>query len=419
MAMLRMIFLAMLLITTSVAYSQTTFTATLSGANEVPPTGSTGWGLGKFILSADQDSLYYALFWRIPNTYTASHIHAGPAGVNGGVVHALLNANSTGAHGAWAIDAANLSRLFNDSLYVNVHSNIFAGGEIRSQIRPVAFDDTTYTAVMSGANEVPPNASTGWGLGTFFLSDDHDSLYYALHWILNNTYTASHIHAGPAGVNGGVVHAFSNAGAVGAHGVWAIDALNLSRLGHDSLYANAHSNIFGGGEVRGQIYVSLPPAPTGRCCYTGTCYEGFTQDGCDTLGGDWGGDGTTCASDPCPPPPTGRCCYAGTCYEGYTQGACDTLGGDWGGDGTTCASDPCPPPPVTDLVIMPQPADSGLHLFWSPSAGASQYNVYLSTSLELLFDAGNFFISVADTHYLHTGAISEPAVRRYYGVTAE
>lgn len=377
MAMLRMIFLAMLLITTSVAYSQTTFTATLSGANEVPPTGSTGWGLGKFVLSADQDSLYYALFWRIPNTYSASHIHSGPAGVNGGVVHPLLNANTTGAHGAWAIDAVNLSRLFNDSLYANVHSNIFAGGEIRSQIRLVAFDDTTYTAVMSGANEVPPNASTGWGLGLFILSADHDSIYHAVMWILNGTYSASHIHVNPAGVNGGVWMGLQNANSTGAHGGFAIDALHLGQLSHDSLYANAHSNIYAGGEVRDQIRIVLPPAPTGRCCYAGTCYEGFTQDGCDTLGG------------------------------------------DWGGDGTTCASNPCPPPPVTDLVIMPQPADSGLHLFWSPSAGASQYNVYLSTSLELLFDAGNFFISVADTHYLHTGAISEPAVRRFYGVTAE
>jgi len=90
------------------------------------------------------------------------------------------------------------------------------------------------------------------------------------------------------------------------------------------------------------VWFYLSPPPTGRCCYLqggiGTCGE-FTNAECTTLGGQWGGAGTTCASSPCP---TGRCCYAGGCATNM-QLECTALGGTWTA-GLNCTANPCPVP---------------------------------------------------------------------------
>lgn len=69
----------------------------------------------------------------------------------------------------------------------------------------------TFRADYSGANEVPPNASTATGVGIFTL-DASGLLYYRIqHNVINET--AAHIH-GPAlpGVNAGVQFALPSGG---------------------------------------------------------------------------------------------------------------------------------------------------------------------------------------------------------------
>ncbi|MBL0061064.1 MAG: CHRD domain-containing protein [bacterium] len=243
------------------ANAQTQYVCYLNGANETPPNASLGWGVGRFILSADQDSLYYSLFWKLPTTYSASHIHFGAAGVAGAVVFNLQSAGATGSHGGWAIDATNLARLNAGTLYVNVHSNVFPNGEIRAQILPGQIQDGRYTSALIGGNEVPPNASTGWGIGTYFLSPDNDSLYYSYFWVLTGSYLGSHIHFATQGIVGAVQHNLQNHNATGAHGAWAIDATNLTRLNSDLLYVNAHTGpTWPNGEIRDQLHYH-PPQP--------------------------------------------------------------------------------------------------------------------------------------------------------------
>ncbi len=135
--------------------------------------------------------------------------------------------------------------------------------------------------------------------------------------------------------------------------------------------------------------------PTGACCYQdGSCADGMTAADCAASGGDYGGDGSTCAGtdndangvddfcdgivtlgaccygDPAAPscinttqtvceaagglagtwyagqdcatftcPVTvGACCYEdGSCADGMTQADCETSGGEYGGDGSACA----------------------------------------------------------------------------------
>lgn len=113
--------------------------AYLAGTNEVPPNSSPASGVFHASLNAAGTNLSYVGTWGgLVGSYSASHIHGGaPAGVNAGVIHGLLGAGPTGTPGGtWVgVPANRVAQLYHDSLYVNVHSNVFPGGEIRDQLR--------------------------------------------------------------------------------------------------------------------------------------------------------------------------------------------------------------------------------------------------------------------------------------------
>jgi len=143
-------------------------------------------------------------------------------------------------------------------------------------------DDTTFRARLSGFGEVPPKLVNGSGKFTGTLSDDKTSISWTISWTgLTGPAQAAHIHFGQAGVNGNVVVFFCGGGGRPAcpdgpdhsgtvSGTWtaadiqAITAQNVSAgdfagflriLNAKEGYANIHTPLFGGGEIRGQVSV--------------------------------------------------------------------------------------------------------------------------------------------------------------------
>jgi hypothetical protein len=134
-----------------------TFTAALSGANEVPPNDSRARGEAVFQLSQDGTEVSYRLIVANLHNVTMAHIHMGEAGVNGPVVvwlypsgppAQLIEGRSSGVLATGVITEASLvgqlagqplsalvDRMRNASVYVNVHTTQFPPGEIRGQIR--------------------------------------------------------------------------------------------------------------------------------------------------------------------------------------------------------------------------------------------------------------------------------------------
>ncbi len=120
--------------------------------------------------------------------------------------------------------------------------------------------DYGWVAYLAGINEVPPNASPASGVvyGNLNAAGNQFSANGTWGGLLGN-YTASHFH-GPAvaGVNAGVrfgtVAQGSQTGLSPV--VWPIAAVDVVRLYGDSVYYNVHTNIFGGGEIRGQVQCS-------------------------------------------------------------------------------------------------------------------------------------------------------------------
>lgn len=125
--------------------------------------------------------------------------------------------------------------------------------------------------VMSGSQEVPPNASPGIGYedaggvgGNAFVYDDVAdtlSMGQLSYSGLLGLSTAAHIHRSPAGVNGPVnfpltlVPAGVTAGMV-LPAAFVLSTGQEADLFGGNLYLNIHSTAFPGGEIRGQLVLA-------------------------------------------------------------------------------------------------------------------------------------------------------------------
>ncbi len=134
------------------------FTATISGGQEVPPNASPARGSGIFTLNPAQTELAFFItvdMGSLLGPMVASHIHNAPPGVNGPIVRTLTFSGDT-ASGVWKssdpepLTPALVNRLLAGNLYVNVHTTVFPGGEVRGQILNL---DSIYTFIKGATGD--------------------------------------------------------------------------------------------------------------------------------------------------------------------------------------------------------------------------------------------------------------------------
>lgn len=133
-----------------------TFSAHLSGSNEVHTVVSEATGKATFQLSKDGNVLSYKLIVEDIENVTMAHIHLGAPGINGGVVlwlypssppaqlipgyssGMLKQGEATSSNLVGALAGQDLSVLIDHMIagnaYVNVHTSQYGAGEIRGQI---------------------------------------------------------------------------------------------------------------------------------------------------------------------------------------------------------------------------------------------------------------------------------------------
>lgn len=143
------------------SHRPSTFKARLDGFQEVPAISTTGSGSFRAKLRSDGTTLEFELSYSgLNGTATAAHIHLGQIGVNGGVItflcdivvgNAIPNCPATSGTVTGIITSANvtgpsgqgisagefgelLTAMRDGVTYVNVHTTVFPGGNIRGQI---------------------------------------------------------------------------------------------------------------------------------------------------------------------------------------------------------------------------------------------------------------------------------------------
>ena len=139
---LRLVVLAALCVCGVPAQAQITFVAVLSSLQEIPPNASPATGFSQVVLNAAETQITADLSWQnLVAASTAAHIHTAPVGVNGPVTFPFIGAGGmiTGAVAThvFLINPAQVTSLKAGNMYVNVHSSVYPGGEIRGQLQAV------------------------------------------------------------------------------------------------------------------------------------------------------------------------------------------------------------------------------------------------------------------------------------------
>ncbi len=242
------------------------FTATLSGAQEVPPNASTATGYGIAVLDNMETTIGVVLrFSGLTTAATAGHIHGpAPAGMNAPVLFNLAPPAVTAGEvtpAMFAITPTQIADMKNGLYYFNVHSSTFPGGEVRGQMSKAQY---FHSQAFSGANEVPPNASPGTGNGTVTLENFETTITVFMRFSgLTANAVAGHIHGpAPAGMNAPVIFNMSPPAATsGTAGPtsFAITPAQVTDLKNQLHYFNVHTSNFPGGEIRGQITTVVVP----------------------------------------------------------------------------------------------------------------------------------------------------------------
>jgi hypothetical protein len=108
----------------------------IDGAQEVPPVSTPASGNGYIALDKSTHTMGYIIrYANLTTAENAAHIHGyAPAGVNAGVVHPLPPGQPK--KGTWTYGAPNAANVLGGLTYINIHTAMFPGGEIRGQIIP-------------------------------------------------------------------------------------------------------------------------------------------------------------------------------------------------------------------------------------------------------------------------------------------
>lgn len=145
------------------------FNASLSGASEVPASGATGTGLATLfyndnnsVLTTDDSFSFTLGAFGLSGPVIGAHIHAAPVGVNGPVVVNLANSPflALNSGGTLLIGGTNVLPPTSSFLtllqaglgYINVHTGLNPGGELRGQLTHVSAvpEPSTYMMLLAG-----------------------------------------------------------------------------------------------------------------------------------------------------------------------------------------------------------------------------------------------------------------------------
>ncbi len=149
----------------AVAAQQQTCTASLSGAQEVPPVTTDASGSATVTISSDGSSISYRVSYQgLSGAASASHIHFGARGENGPVIlpldvgpspfsGTLTQADLQRAPNGPQSFAAAVTEIRQGDMYVNIHTAANPGGEIRGQLACRAMPATSTADPVGSAGQ--------------------------------------------------------------------------------------------------------------------------------------------------------------------------------------------------------------------------------------------------------------------------
>ena len=170
-----------ILLNTAKAQEGQSFSATLSGGDEVPPTESNSTGTAKFQVNENNSQVSYWVNITGIKKVNQAHIHNGTTGENGDIVVTLSKGKSAKGNDrppqigfAGNITKDDLQGPLKDkdisdlvslmsagNAYVNVHTDKYPDGAIRGQVTSGSASTDTSAGTNENANATTASADTG------------------------------------------------------------------------------------------------------------------------------------------------------------------------------------------------------------------------------------------------------------------
>jgi len=262
----------------STPFAVVTVNAQMRGSQVVPAVGTPVTSTSATLtIDGNRTAIAYSVSYTGSGTITAVEVRLGVAGANGPVLFTLatgpfanpktgtlteLDLQFVPSQGIFFFSQA-IDRILAGETYVLVRTDVDLTGEMRGQLSAA----TLASAVLTGAQEVPPVAGTGTGAFAVSFDDTQATLTATLTFSgLSSSADAAHIHFGAAGTGGGpIIFDLSTVTFTSPLVVTltstdfqtdvlvptfadAIDALLTGKM-----YVNIHTATNAGGEIRGQI----------------------------------------------------------------------------------------------------------------------------------------------------------------------
>ncbi len=233
------------------------FTAKLGGAEMVPPVVGQASGVSAFTLNPTRDSIAVnACFNQLSSAITQVAIYRGEAGANGSMVLDLsANVGNNVLNTLLTDDFLenNLAYLFDESLYIQVATDLHPDGELGGQILLEA--DQHFITDLTGENVVPELFTTAYGLGSFWLSSTNKKINFSIICQeLSGLITSATIHSGASGVNGEMIldlSGFINGNVIKGEILPSAEFLNELQSG--DVYLSIQTADNPSGELRAQL----------------------------------------------------------------------------------------------------------------------------------------------------------------------
>lgn len=236
------------------------------GANETPPVASTGVATAEVVYNDATNTLYWTVDYVLDvgsTTLTDAHFH-GPAapGVPAGVQVPMSPSVSTASgsfSGMAVISGAQEADLLAGLYYINLHSNVETGGELRGQVIEAAATKAYADRPVDSSQETSGVSGTpGSGVFNGAYDEATNRMTFAVTWnALTGAVTGMHFHGpGAVGVPADIEIPLSGFDAADT-GIFAdsvtLNATQETDLLADLWYINLHTSLNPSGEVRGQI----------------------------------------------------------------------------------------------------------------------------------------------------------------------
>lgn len=268
----------------------------LSGANEVPPVASTATGTATARLEGNTLSVVGRFEGLGADLYSfqgsPAHLHLGSAGENGPLALPLevepFDDGRSGELGLRQPLTPEQAETFRaGGYYINIHTLLNHGGELRGQLRDAQPGVTRYDVRLSGDVQVPPVTTAATGEAAALLVGDVLTVTGRFEGLTGDLTRAGgsavHLHAGRPGRRGPVVLNLGVEADVYNFNfrdgsfirVATLEPAQARALREGGLYLDVHSAAQPGGELRAQLAGGRSAAGRGTLAETVTYFADF------------------------------------------------------------------------------------------------------------------------------------------------